>query len=199
MPAPPSDPPPENRRDSREISMEAVLGELHAKGEAVRKAEAEKAELAAELETARRAPTLPQDVPTRAMWHSSLFKLLGVLTLLGAAATGWIEVHTANVSTHVDNLAAKQVAQEVVTDPLPARVAQLEAYLRLKLARDDCVEGELRSALDRATGHAVTALHETAVQWVSESMPPARAPLLWPRTIWFPSRDSDCPPEPRPP
>ncbi len=192
--APPSLAPPRDKLDSLEISTDAILGELAAE---------HKRRKVAELELSRlKAPVIsiaPSKGPTeeqlrKAAIHAVLLKLGGALVVLVTAGGAYLSARANTIAPQVDRLDEKSKVQKLTTDDLSPRVLKLENYIRAKRKRDECVDEQLRSALSRATGHAVTSLPESSTHWASESLPPARVPMLWQHDVWFPV--GRCPDEP---
>jgi len=195
MPAPPSVPPQREKLDSIEVANGTLLDELAEKSEELRAAQADRDRLASELERSRRAPTLPEDAPTRAMWHALAFKLMGVLALLGAAATAWIEVHTIKVDQHVDTVEGQQRKTKVTVED---RLKELEKHDRIHERWQRCMYAELASATERGTGHKVEGEHDD-VQWVEQNAPRAPIRPLWHTPPWSIDKEQGCGPEPAPP
>lgn len=134
----------------------------------------------------QRAETEP--APTLAQWKVLAFKFFGMLTVLGGVGAAYLEIAKANLAEKVANVAAKTDAQGAVTKPLPNELDKMKEWARAEHAHHACVDGVLRSALYRSTGYAVTSITETTVHWASENA-----------KSWFPTRESDCPPDPEPP
>lgn len=189
-PAPDSNRRPDPR-DSTEIRTDTLLERLYEAGEELRAEQDRNRDLEERLRRLELASSLP---PKPAQWGRLAYSLIGGLVLLVGAATAWLEAHTAHVESRVDNVAAKQSAQVLVTTDLSPRVIKIEEYIRGHAERETCNDSQVRSAFARATGYALTSLPEDSVSWASESLPRARSTPLWPAPVWFPV--ATCPREP---
>ena len=139
-----SSPPPVPMRpklDSVEISHQTLLHDWAARGEEIRAEEAARRAAQAEADELRRqlrdldrsnhlphvevAPrgSLP---PKRTDWAKGFFGLMGALTLFLGGLGTYLGARAATREQHVDVVEQKQAAQQVVVDPLPAKVVSVE-------------------------------------------------------------------------
>lgn len=202
-PAPPAMPPPlpmRDKLDSHDISTDALLTELAETGNEKRAAVAEAEELRRQLRELDRSNRLPRvevitesKPPKRTDWAKAALGLVtAVSVFLGGLGT-YLGARAATKEEKVDNVAAKQLQQQAVTDPLSDKVTAADRYNRSLAAALDCRLRHIRAALER-DGMTIESLPAGAVDWRSRYLP-GRSVRAVPE--WLLS--DDCPALPTPP
>lgn len=198
----PPPPPMRDKQDSVEVATSSLLAELAAKGEEVRAAEARAEQLRVKLEAAKievprvTAPSIR--AVERSERHVAILKVLGALAGILVAGATYLSVRANSViEPRVDAAQARQQAAKLVADTDHETQQKIIDYLRVDRARRDCLDAQIVSALRRGTGHNVTSLSDPAVEWASQNMAPAKAPVLWANATWF--TVSPCASAPAPP
>lgn len=135
MPVPQNAPPPMRPKlDSHEVAAETLLEELAETSKEKRAAQAEAEDLRRQLRELDHSNHLPRveaapvttPPPKRTDWAKAVFGLLGALTLFLGGLGTYLGARAATKEQHVDVVEQKQAAQQVVVDPLPAKVVNVE-------------------------------------------------------------------------
>lgn len=142
-------------------------------------------------------PTPRSLPPTRSDWAKLRFKLYsaivaGLIAVIGAAAYFGVTFFNAQAEAQRATKAAK-VATSTGDDALK-RIAALEAYLKAKAERDECLGKQARDAFVRGTGHVITSLPKGGVEWVEQNAPKPVPRTLWAKPTWFTTEP--CPTDP---
>lgn len=120
--------------DSHEVAAETLLEELAETSKEKRAAQAEADDLRRQLRELDHSNHLPRvEVaprsslpPKRTEWAKLLFGLGGAVTLFLGGLGTYLGARAATKEQHVDVVEQKQAAQQVVVDPLPAKVVNVE-------------------------------------------------------------------------
>jgi hypothetical protein len=187
--------------DTGEISTEAILAELAAKGQQARAAEAEAARLRLELAAAKKPvvePTVPPDTPTRGQWNALLYKLGGAMVAILVPCGAYLAYRVETLAPRVATTENKQETQKRTTGTVEDRILLLEKYTRAHAKWSRCMDAERDSAIERGTGHRVDGAHDD-VTWVEQNAPTAKPRVLWPTAPWSIEKGGACDPEPAPP
>lgn len=181
---------PEREDGDRDSTVEAI-NSAEALAAELAKRNARVAELERELARRDVKPeklVAPEEKPpTWKQWQVALFKVIVPLGALLTAFASYIGVHTATtLPPKIENQEAKQKAVEVTAESDHEQLVKLRAFVQAEQAYRDCLDAQRDSAIRRGTGHRVTS-DTDSTEWLEQSMPLRRAPLIWERAIWYPA------------
>ena len=126
--------------------------------------------------------------PTRSDWAKLRFKLAsalvgGLVLIIGAGA--FYVVTLLQARSEAQRATKKAETATTSTDKTAERIAAVEAYLAADAERRACLDGQLRDAVGRGTGHVIVSLPKSDVNWVEQNSPKAVPRILWAKPTWF--------------
>jgi hypothetical protein len=158
----------------------------------------EKAELARKLAEAQ-APRVEVDPSTTSLrkrrdWYPLVVKVALLLGGLAAAATAYLTARASQLEPKVDAAKAVQVVTAGDIKAAVDRIDKLEEWRAAEVRHRDCIERQVRDAVERVGGHTLMAAPRGGTDWAQQAAPPTKQSVPWARAPWFTTEP--CPPAP---